>query len=201
MKISKARTKARQMGYTVELSEYDAEPPARAWLIDEFPDTVNPELEAMALYLLFGRWCGGEFTVPRKMGPNTAAAISQDSVAEMFCSPIEFYPKALPNGTSRINLTENLAKAGRGTLVNVPSSDWNGGIRSTDAVVVASNSNVFKVNEDDIRPLVALGLLFADTLSADEFHLIDELRNSGVEDFDHLGELVGQVRIGLTALH
>lgn len=199
MKISKARTKARQMGYTVELSEYDAEPPARAWLIDEFPDTVNPELEAMALYLIFGRWCGGEFTVPRKMGPNTAGAIARDSVAEMFCSPIEFYPKALPSGTNQINLTEDVAKAGRKTLVNVPSSDWNGSIRSTDAVVVASNSNVFKLDESDIRPLVAIGLLFADTLGADELHLLDDQEPSPFTDLDRLGELVGHVRIGLSS--
>lgn len=198
MKISKARTKSRQLGYTVELSEYDAEPPARAWLIDEAPDFINPELEAMALYLIFGHWCGGEFEVPRKMGPNTATAIAHDSITEMFCGPIEFYPKALPLGKGCLNVTTNLGQSGNHTLVGVPSSSWNGSVRSTNSIVVASNSDVFQLADDDARPLVALSLLFVETLNADEIRLIDSDLSDDQGRFNELRAILSQVRIGLS---
>ncbi len=196
MKISKARTKSRQLGYTVELSEYDAEPPARAWLIDEAPDAINPELEAMALYLIFGRWCGGEFEVPKKMGPNTATAIAHDAITEMFCSPIEFYPKALPLSNGCLSVTSRLDCAASQTLISLPSSSWNGSVRSTNSLVVASNSDVFQLGEDDFRPVTALSLIFAETLNADEIRLVDTDRDG--DELNRLQALLGQVRVGLS---
>lgn len=197
MKISKARTKSRQLGYTVELSEYDAEPPTRLWLIDEAPDNINPELEAMALYLIFGRWCGGEFEVPRKMGPNTATAISNDAVAEMFCSPIEFYPKALPQGEGCLNVTTELNNSDRRTFVSLPSSSWNGSVRSTDSIVVASNSDLFGASKDDPTPLAALSLLFVETLNADELRFVDSSVEVSVRHLSRLQNLLNHVRIGV----
>ena len=102
MRISKIRNNHRQIAYTAELSEYDAEPPSRMWLLDELPEKINPELEAVALYLIFGNWCGGEFEVPQKMGPNTASAISNHAAMDFFPSPIEYYPKPIFRGTRSV---------------------------------------------------------------------------------------------------
>lgn len=197
MKISKARTKSRQLGYTVELSEYDAEPPALAWLIDEAPDVINPELEAMALYLIFGPWCGGEFEVPRKMGPNTATAISHDAINEMFCSPIEFYPKALPRGGGRLKVTKEVEEMQERTLVSLPSSSWNGSVRSTNSIFIASNSDVFGSHDGDPAPLAAVSLLFVETLNADELFITDTKSAECVRDLTRLRRLLNHVRIGL----
>lgn len=166
MRISRSRNKHRQIAYTVELSEYDAEPPTRTWLLDELPDKINPELEAVALYLIFGSWCGGEFHVPQKMGPNTASAISRHAGMDFFPGPIEYYPKPLSRGSRAIRLVERIENAGPSTFVSLGSSDWNGSLRSSSAVLVSSNTPVFSRLQGSRHAKIAPLVLMADELDA-----------------------------------
>lgn len=152
--------------YRAELSEYDAEPPVREWIIDNAPIKINPDLEAVALYLIFGPWCGGEFTVPNKMSPNTAAAVSRHAGFDFFCSPIEYYPKRLPGGNNSLLVTEDLADLTRNTIVSIFSGEWNGAIRSTDSAVIANNGSLFGAGPDRENSVLAIGVLLADELAA-----------------------------------
>ena len=150
MRISRSRNKHRQIAYTVELSEYDAEPPTRTWLVDDLPEQINPELEAVALYLVFGRWCGGEFKVPQKMGPNTAAAISRHAAMDFFPEPLEYYPKPIFRGTRTIHVSTSLENAGSHELISLAGSEWNGSLKSTRAMIVSSNSSVFDQDASEV---------------------------------------------------
>lgn len=165
MRISKSRNNQRQVAYTVELSEYDAEPPSRTWLVDELPGNINPELEAVALYLVFGPWCGGEFVVPQKMGPNTAASISNHAGVEFFPGPIEYYPKRLATGKHQIRLASEITAAGARTLVLLDMGEWNGSLRSMTSLVIASNTALFANANDNLPALIAPAVLLAEELS------------------------------------
>lgn len=166
MKITRTLDALKRTVFHAELSEYDAEPPVRDWILDDLPLKINPELEAIALYLIFGPWCGGEFVVPNEMGPNTAAAISRDARHDFFCSPIEFYPKALPKGSGTLIASEKSGDLAPGTVISLNSDDWNGSIRSTSCAAIANNGSLFASGSNDLRPTLALGTLMADELGA-----------------------------------
>lgn len=193
MRISKSRNRHRQIAYTVELSEYDAEPPTRTWLLDELPDKVNPELEAVALYLIFGPWCGGEFIVPQKMGPNTASAISRHTGIDFFAGPIEFYPKPIFRGSQAITLKESLDGMGPSTLVLLSSSEWSGSLKSTSGLVLSTNTELF------VDPKFSLGTRLAPAvLLAEELNLAEiEYACRPGERTAELAELLRQVGIRL----
>lgn len=168
MRITKSRNKHRQIAYTAELSEYDAEPPSRDWLIDELPVQINPELEAVALYLVFGKWCGGDFTVPQKMGPNTAAAISRHAAMDFFPAPLEFYPKPIFRGTRTVHVSTSLEDATSHELVSLAGSEWNGSLKSTRAMVISSNSSAFDEDGSETLAHLAPALLLAEQLDLAE---------------------------------
>lgn len=195
MKFEKCRTKTRQLHYVVSLSEYDAEPPVRALQIDEAPNTVNPEIEAMALYLIFGSWCGGEFHVAQKVGPNTASTMAEDSTVDFFVSPLEYYPKKLPQGTKNIRVSDSFADFGKNTFLSLSSSDWNGSVRSTDALAVATNAMMFMKSKSDYEPILGLALLYAETMSADTLEVPRSWFDTST--FTRLQSLLGAVRVGL----
>lgn len=171
MRISRSRNKHRQIAYTVELSEYDAEPPTRTWLLDELPEKINPELEAVALYLVFGRWCGGQFEVPQKMGPNTAAAIERHASMDLFPGPIEYYPKPIFRGSREVRVFDKLSSLSPYSLVVLSSSDWNGSLKSTSSLVVSSNTDVFADQSSAPIAKLAPALLLAEELNLAEIVL------------------------------
>lgn len=173
MRIRKSRNKHRQTAYTVELSEYDAEPPSREWLLDELPNNINPELEAVALYLIFGPWCGGEFIVPQKMGPNTAASISRHAGMDFFPGPIEYYPKGLAMGKRKIRLTNKINDARSRTLVSLNLDEWNGSLRSTTSLILASNTATFAYAGGNFAALIAPAVLLAEELSMTCLDVVD----------------------------
>lgn len=157
--------------YRAELSEYDAEPPVREWIIDEAPIKINPDLEAVALYLIFGPWCGGEFTVPQKMSPNTAAAVSRHAGHDFFCTPIEYYPKKLPGGENSLTISDDIADLTPNSLISLFSAEWNGGLRSTNSAIVVNNGSLFGVEHGASNSVLAVGLLFVEDLAASTIFL------------------------------
>lgn len=195
MRISKSRNKHRQIAYTAELSEYDAEPPTRTWLLDGLHEKINPELEAVALYLIFGSWCGGEFVVPQKMGPNTAAAISAHAGIDFFPSPIEYYPKPIFRGSNAVTVTRCLENAGPDTLVVLSGAAWNGSLKSTSGLAVATNADVFETANTIPTASLAVAVLLAEELDMAEIMLDSDL-GSGA---DELSTLLRQVGLTLGA--
>lgn len=196
MKITRTLDALKRTTYHAELSEYDAEPPAREWILDDLPLKVNPELEAIALYLIFGPWCGGEFVVPNKMGPNTAAAIARDAQHDFFCSPIEYYPKALLRGSGTLFASERPADLGPGTVVSLNSADWNGSVRSTSSAAVAHNGAFFTTRTNDLRPRLALAILLADELGASRI-----LVEADCPQWTRYQGLIREVGLNLQAVH
>lgn len=193
MRITKSRNKHRQIAYTAELSEYDAEPPSRTWLLDDLPNKINPELEAVALYLVFGRWCGGEFEVPQKMGPNTAAAIERHASMDFFPGPIEYYPKPIFRGTRVVTLTDSFHGVKQNTLVCLNGSNWTGSLKATSTLLLSSNTEVFASPEDPQIVLLAPALLLAEELDIAEIAL-----DSGLDAMTaELADLLRQVGIAL----
>lgn len=190
MRISKVRTRSRQIAYRVELSEYDAQPPTRSWLLDELPEKINPELEAVALYLIFGSWCGGEFVVPQKMGPNTAAAISAHAGIDFFPGPIEYYPKPIFRGARSVTVSDNLADAGVDRLVVLNGSDWNGSLKSTSGLVVSTNADVFENSVGYPTGKVATSVLLAEELDLAEI-VLDRQFGPGAYEIANLLKQVG----------
>lgn len=188
MRIIKSRNKHRQIAYTAELSEYDAEPPARTWLLDELSVQINPELEAVALYLIFGSWCGGEFVVPQKMGPNTAAAISAHAGMDFFPSPIEYYPKPIFRGSNTVNVTDRLEKAGPKTLVVLDDATWNGSLKSTSGLVVSTNAGIF--NGGLSAAMVATSVILAEELDLAQI-ILDRDMNAETGSVSNLLRQVG----------
>lgn len=180
MRITKSRNKLRQIAYTAELSEYDAEPPARTWLLEDLPDKINPELEAVALYLIFGSWCGGEFVVPQKMGPNTAAAISAHAGMDFFPNPIEYYPKPIFRGARTVSLSTDLLDFEVGSLVSLKSSEWSGSVKSPSSLVLSSNTATFAGMTPDGLPSLAVPVLLAEELDMAELCVRD--RTIDVQD-------------------
>lgn len=164
MKIAKSKNSSHQIVYTAELSEYDAEPPTRKWILDGGPNRINPEIEAIALYLIFGPWCGGEFICPQKMGPNTAAAITRHSQMDFFPGPIEYYPKPLPTGVNEVTVSEEFPQPGVRTLSLMSADKWNGAMRSTNSMILSSNSAVFGTGPEDPRTILAPAVLMAEEL-------------------------------------
>ena len=193
MRITRKRNKHRQTAYTAELSEYDAEPPTRTWILADLPEKINPELEAVALYLLFGKWCGGEFTVPQKMGPNTASAISRHAGFDMFPNPIEYYPKPLLKGARSITVTRNLDKIAAQTLVVLDSANWSGSLKSTSSLAIATNANLFETGKSSACSMLATALLLAEELDMADAIVDDDYD----EDAQGIAELLREVGISL----
>lgn len=193
MRITKSRTKHRHVVYKVELSEYDAEPPTRTWLLDDLPEKINPELEAVALYLVFGKWCGGEFVVPQKMGPNTAAAISGHAKMDFFPAPIEFYPKPIFKGSRAVAVAETLDAAGPNTLTLLDGWDWNGSLRSSSAMLLSSNTSLFDTSRSSLAAKVAPAVLLAEELDLGEI-AVDGVFDSNAAE---LADLLRQVGVNL----
>lgn len=193
MRISKSRNKFRQVEYKVELSEYDAEPPSKEWLLDDLPDRVNPELEAVALYLLFGPWCGGELIFPQEISPNTASAIARDAVEDIFIDPIGYYPKALPSGAKSVRIVGEFSEIEANTFYSLAAGEWNGSLKSTNSLVLTSNSHVFGLKNNDARVSLAPALLLAEALDAGQF----EYAFDSNEQVARLRALLREIRIGL----
>lgn len=187
---------AAQFGLWATLSDYDGTPPAEALLLDHKPTHSNPDRVAVAAYLAFGRWCGGELTLPSKISPATASAIAFDAhPLHTLCQPIEYYPKALPIGQHRITLSLGLPiDDERPTICDLPAHRWNGSLRSLSSVAVGSNSFLFRQSENDVRPILAVGLLFAEDVSADVLILETAVEPS---ELTRLRALLSAVRLGL----
>lgn len=182
-------------GIHAELSEYDAIPPTDNIAFDAMPLKLNPEVEAAAITLLFGRFSGGEMQFAHKVGPNTAKAVQRYLEPTIgFISPIEYYPKPLPLGTAETMVSECFSFDTAGSrFVSLRSDKFNGSIKSHVSIAVANNSFVLKRTDQDIVPSLACAMLFAEDLE------IETLRidSGAIPNFNEVEKLLSAVRLNL----
>ena len=182
-------------GANIELSEYDAIPPIDNIAFDARPLSLNPEVEAAALTLLFGRFSGGEMSFAHKVGPNTAKAIQRFLEPTIsFVDPIEYYPKPLPLGEASTVVSESFADiAGESAFISLRTDQYNGAIKNHTSIAVASNSFTLKQTPVDLQPALASAMLFADDLEVGSF-LVPQ---GSIKNFEEVKKLLSAVRINL----
>ena len=182
-------------GANVVLSEYDAIPPIGNIAFDARPLSLNPEVEAAALTLLFGRFSGGDLEFAHKIGPNTAKAIQRYLEPTIsFVTPIEYYPKPLPLGEATTIVSESLADVSADSaFVSLRTDQYNGAVKNHTSIAVASNSFTLKQSPVDLRPALASAMLFAEDLEVGRF-LVPQ---GSIENFEDVQKLLSAVRINL----
>lgn len=197
MKITLGPLPSMQFAITAVLEEYDSSPPVEALLIDREPRKRNNDREALAGYLAFGTFAGSGLQLHRKASPATADAIRFDSVDRaLMAHPIEYYPKALPIGSSSIVMTATPSAgfADRAELALVRSDRWNGAIATHRSLAVASNAFVLAMTTG-VRAYLAVAVLLAEDLDADE--LVLEGWDVDAAEQSRLRALLGAVRLGV----
>ena len=185
-------------GIRAELSEYDAIPPIQNIAYEASPLKINPEVEAAAITLLFGRFSGGELEFAHKVGPNTAKAIQRYVEPTIgFVTPIEYYPKPLPLGTMETTVREgNATELQESTFSSLRSDQYNGALKTQRSMAVANNSFLLKSNVNDIRPALASAMLFAEDLEVESF-VVPE---GTISNFEEVQRLLSAVRINLSTM-
>lgn len=179
------------------LGEYDAHPPVDRLIIDHQPRAENPELVGMACYLAFGNWCGGELQLPVKIGPATADAMARDSARAgvgLLPAPIEYYPKPLPLGVREIRVSRSLDRMPADTILDVRIDQWSGSMRSHTSVILPTNSFLFDSQSGGVRAHLAVAVLFANDIQADQLVVEGVVSEAEME---RLTALLSAVRIGV----
>ncbi|WP_099299030.1 hypothetical protein [Corynebacterium dentalis] len=195
MIIKRVSNLSNQIVFEVERTEYDAFPPVAEFILEDAPTARNPEREAVAQALMFGRWTGGEMHFAWKAGPNTINAIRRFlEPLPTYLSPIEYYPKALPIGKRSANLVEGWPSVLPGTIAVLPLDKFNGVIATHDSLAVSTNGFLFKISDQDIRPSLAVAVLFAEEFGIDSITLPYPVEQ---EEFRKLRDLLLSVRMGL----
>ncbi|WP_169251280.1 hypothetical protein [Brevibacterium sp. 'Marine'] len=201
MKLTWQGTNYAQVGFHSELHEYDAAPPVSSLLMDRAPVSINPEREAIAGYLAFGRWVSGDLQLPHRLGPNTAAAIENDlDHVQVRPGPIEYYPKPLEIGLREVelNFDTKFPTVADCALTILPASEWSGSLRSLRSMAIASNAFVLDAaassSSVSIRARLAVAVLFAGDLSADSFVISADIEE---REKQKLGNLLLSVRLGV----
>lgn len=156
-------------------------------MIDGRPRVVSADRLAVAAILAFGSDCSGPVELPFPIGPTTAQAIQEFlSPTWIAVSPIDFVPKALPIGVTRMHLTtdapaerriRNSFDRQRTVHFELRRSDrFAGQLMSLDHHIVVSNAWMFGDAESQRSLLAALAVavLFAESLQVDviEFPLL-----------------------------
>lgn len=159
---------------------YDAVPYINELKIDGRPRVVSADRLAVAATLAFGPDSSGSMEFPFPVGAATAQAIQAFLAPTwMTVGPIDFVPKALPIGVTRMHLTmdssaerfvANKFDEQRTVHFDLRRSDrYAGQLMSLDHHIVVSNAWIFD-EADSKRSLTAalgVGVLFAESLQAD----------------------------------
>lgn len=160
---------------TAEPEEYDAFPPMGSVLLDAPPARRDADREALAAYLLFGRWMSGEASLPGGPSPHLAEAIERDaSPVRLRVRNVESAPRALPRGERAVQVVFGLPdRAPRmPTLAVVPSTVAGGLFRTADLMVIPSNAVLLDwVDSGSLRARLGVAVLFAADAGAEVLRL------------------------------
>lgn len=198
MKFTFSPMPTTQFAISAELVEYDAAPPIECLLVDREPRARHNDRDAMAAYLAFGHWIGSGMTLPKPISPATAEAIQSDMRnGSSRVEPIEYYPKALPIGTTTFTLSAELSEtfAARPELAVLRADRWNGALATGDSLAFGSNAFLLSI-DGGVRAYLAVAVLFATDLGADEYDL--SAWHVSEDEQMRLRALLSSVRLGAT---
>lgn len=158
-----------------EPEEYDAFPPVDSLLLDALPARRDPDREALAAYLVFGRWASGEITLPAAPSPQLAGAIERDAhPVRVRPRDVESTPRALPRGESLVDVVFDLPDLtpSTSTLAVVPGTAARGMLQAADLLLVPSNAGVLDgIGAESLRARLGVAVLFAADIDADVLRL------------------------------
>ena len=188
---------------------YDAIPFVNELMIDGRPRLVSYDRLAVASILAFGSDSSGSLELPFPVGPTTAQAIQEFlNPTWVTVSPIDFVPKALPIGATRMHLTMdspaerdilNRFDGQRTVHFELRRSDrYAGQLMSLDHHIVVSNAWIFGQvgSERALTAALAVGVLFADSLQVDIIEF-PQLSRAWPETAAAVGRLLQSCRLAL----
>lgn len=197
-----------QVGLAVEPDDYDGTPQISHLWMDRGPKSRHWDREAVATGLVFGRYFGGEITMPHKFSPAVATGLRRMAgPVPINVGPIEYYPKGLPEGERRLHLLvdepvpEDLMepKDQSACYLQILRSDRaSGSIRRVNGLSVASNAWLHSEPRavSGLLPFIALACLFAEDLEAGTIVLPPS--SAGVPDeWQEVRQILATARLGL----
>ena len=197
-------------GLVASIEHYDAIPPIAKLLIDASPRLLTAERLGAAAALAFGRFCSGNVTLPRPVGPGLAHAVEEHcSGSRTVVGPIVFEPAALPMGTTTFVIGApqgytplNRWGEPREVKLDIRRSDaYAGQLASLDEFVVASNAWLHAAVEDptDINHYLgelSVAVLFSESMQVDAIALPRAV-NLDVPAARRIVNLLAACRLGL----
>lgn len=184
-------------------AEYDALPPVDTLFIDHLPTSINADRLAIAAFLAFGSFASGEFSVPNKISAAAAEAIERAAEpTRLRPYPVEYYPKALPEGAEDAALNFMFETWTTSPAVCVlPSDRFNGSIASHKGLAVSSNAfllDALSPVSHSIRARLAVAVLFAEDFGIASFTVPAEVAE-GITAVERvrLEELLASCRLSI----
>jgi hypothetical protein len=197
------------VGFSVSADDYDGEPSFQSFWFDSSPKSRHPDREAVAAFLVFGSYMGGHVQLPHKFSPAVDSAMRGIlSPLPVVFSPVEYYPKALPDGSrvlalSWSDLVQEQTDPGDegGAYLRIERSDkFAGALRTIRGLTIASNAWLHCRGQQgslaEISPYVAAAVLFAEDLDADTIRL-PGLHDPSSREWQELSHLLATARLGL----
>lgn len=190
---------------------YDGYPPVSELLLEHDPLIVHDDVLAVASILVFGEYCSGGVSLPRKVSPEVAVAIEQYlSPVWVQPSPVEFVPRANPTGDGALFLTRNIAEMKPrsvwgerrvSTLVSLDAHDFSGTLVSTHGIITNSNASAiaaFSGGGNRISAHLAVGLIYSESFFAGTIVLAEDIaREASRGEIDRARRLLSSCKINL----
>lgn len=197
------------VGFEAEPEDYDGIPRFSHYWVDAAPKNLHPDREALAAFLIFRGYIGGLTLMPHKFSPAVESAFRRTGDGALAFSPVEYYPKALPQGSRTLHLSWTGCQVDRATdgitadhaYLHIKRSDqFSGSIRSINSLHVAANAWAHSQPESSplqrVFPYIAAAVLYAEDLEADSIQIYGDYDTESVE-WKNLALLLGSARLGI----
>lgn len=202
-----------RFGIKATPQEYDGVPVIDTLTFDREPLFLHDDLVSVASILAFGEYCSGSLSLPRRTSPEVVKAIEEYlNPIWVSVSPVEFEPRANPQGDGVLLMENNLRRFGEfrsewgrprnSTLCIVPASQFGGAIASADGLIMASNAAImgsFATSATSTNAELAVALLFAETFRAGTI-LLGPSYNIDDYQFNRLYKLLFSCKISLSRI-
>lgn len=198
------------IGFNASTDDYDGEPTFKSYWFDSAPKSLHADREAVAAFLVFGSFMGGLVTLPHKFSPAVDSAMRglAGPVPVVF-APVEYYPKALPAGVRKLDLSwSDLQQSGvsrvsedNSAYIRIERSDKTAGsLRTIRGLTLASNAWLHARGQSGslsaLYPYIAAAVLFAEDLDADTIRL-PGAHDTSSREWRDLAHLLSTARLGL----
>lgn len=201
------------VGFVAEPEDYDGVPRFAQYWLDASPKNRHADREALAAFLIFGKYMGGLTRMPSKFSPAVESVMCRVSAAvSTSFTPIEYYPKGLPIGKRSLRLSwSDTELRGDSEVVDVTraylhvdrSDKSSGSLRNINGLRVASNawmhSEMNPGSIDSIFPYVAAAVLYAEDLDIDTIEISGNY-DMQTSEWAKLVHLLGAARLGISCL-